>query len=493
MRKNSKNIEASDNTFFLSKNGFIIAIQVIATSITIFLINRLELLPLKFFIITVIIIALILLIISTSIIKSKGKLNFLFKVVSLLVSLGLVMSSGYALRGGDLLNQVTGANIDTHIISIIVKKDSKYNSLDDIRNETLGVNTYIDKSNIEKGVGIYKEELDYEPILEEYTDYSILNGDLMDGKIEGILFSESHRGLMKELNNSFDEDTRVISFVKYDVDNNIKFKNTDVTNDTFSVYVTGIDTYGPVTSVSRSDVNMIVTVNPKTNQILLTSIPRDYHVELGTINEMDKLTHAGIFGVNESISTLEKLMNIEIDFYTKVNFSSVEQIVDAFGGVNVDSKYEFRTVSSPYVSINVGDNYLNGQEALSFVRERKNLPDGDNGRVRNQQELIKGLIKKASSPTILTNFDSVISSVGNSIQVSMSDSELKSLIRYQLNSNPSWDIQQYQLTGYGETSSSTYSMPGWDLYVMTPNYDSVVKGTGYIKEMEKGNIISIES
>ena len=477
--------------FFLSRNSTIMMIQVIISAVSIFYIHRFGLLPVKYFLMVSGFILTLLVFMGLLLFKTKGKLNWFSKILSLLLSLVLVIGCGYAMKGGNLLAKVTGANKDTHVISIVVKKDSKYNSLEDLKDVKIGANIQMDKMNIDKGIELFSQKYKYTAKIDEYTNYERMNADIMDGTIPALMISESHRGFLKEFNEKFDEQTRVIQFVSYEVETNLKKSNVDVTKDTYSIYLTGIDTYGPVSSVSRSDVNMIMTVNPKENQILLTSIPRDYHVELGTIGQMDKLTHAGIYGVGESVATLEKLLKIEIDYYLKVNFSSVEQIVDSLGGVEVYSKNSFVTMTPPNVHINEGMNQLDGPESLAFVRERYNLPDGDNGRVRNQQELIKGMINKALSPKILTNFDSIIASVGDSMQLSMSDSDFKLIIRNQLDNGGSWDIQQYQLSGYGSTSTSTYSMPGWNLYVMEPNYETVNQASRFIEQMEKGQLISV--
>lgn len=476
--------------FILSKKSVIIGIQVIASEITVFFIYRVGLLPIKYFSIVVGIVVALLVLLGIFVYKTKGKINWFAKILSLILSLFLVIGSGYAMKGGNLLSRVTGASKDTHIISIIVDKDSSYKTLSDLSNVKIAANFQMDKSNMEKGVELFEQKHKYEVNVDEYTSYENMNRDLLDGTIPAIMISESHRGFLKEFNENFDAQTRVIEFVSYEVDTSIKKTNANVSEDTYSIFITGIDTYGPVSSVSRSDVNMIMTVNPKENQILLTSIPRDYHVELGTIGAMDKLTHAGIYGVGESVATLEMLLDIEIDYYLKVNFSSVEQIVDALDGVTVHSDYEFVTVSPPFVGISKGENYLSGEEALSFVRERKSLPNGDNGRVKNQQELIKGMIKKATSPSVIVNFDSIIESVSDSIQFSMSDSDLKSVIRKQLNTNSNWEILQYQLEGYGSSSYNTYSMPGWNLYVMEPDYNTVEVSSRLIKKMETGESVS---
>ncbi|WP_159633975.1 LCP family protein [Erysipelothrix anatis] len=481
----------SKKEIFLVKNSLIIILHLVVSLVSTYYIYNVGILPTKYLVIVLAFIWTMFTIFAFSIHKSKGKVNGTFKIISLLLTLLLLLGSVYVMKGNKLLNLVTGADIDTHVISIIVSKDSSVNSLEELSGQLIGVNTTLDKNDVEKGVNLFKKDKNFDVLVDEYTSYENLNNDLLNAELPAIMISESHRGLIQEINPTFDEETRVIGYVSYQVESKVSSSDVNVMEDTYSIFLTGIDTYGPVSTVSRSDVNMIITVNPKENQILLTSIPRDYFVELGTIGQMDKLTHAGIYGVGESVSTLEKLLDMKIDFYLKVNFSSVEEIVDSIGGVEVYSKNSFTTRHQPKVQINQGMNSLNGAESLAFVRERYALPDGDNGRVQNQQELIVGMINKASSPAVLVNFDSIVSSVGDSMQLSMSDKQLKSIIRAQVNSGASWDVQKYQLVGTGSSSSTTYSMPGWNLYVMEPDVDSVVGAKNLISDMEKGNRISV--
>ncbi|CAM3442703.1 LCP family protein [Erysipelothrix anatis] len=478
--------------FILSRKWFILLVQFVATAVTVYFIYTIGLLPMKFFIPITASLLVLFLFMSILVYKTKGKLQVFSKILSLVLSLSLVLGSRYLMKGGNFVNLITGANKDTHVISVVVEKDSPYNSLTELAGKKIGANTQMDSKNIEKSKALFLEKNLNLDSLENYTMYDSLQKDLISNDLDAILLSESHRSLVEEINKDFTSQTRVVGYVTYEVESTVQKANVDVLNETFSIYLTGIDTYGPVSSVSRSDVNMIMTVNPNTNQILLTGVPRDYHVELGTIGAMDKLTHAGIYGVGESVATLEKLLDIQIDYYLKVNFSSVEKIVDAMGGVEVYSNQSFKTTTKPFPYINQGQNTLDGAEALSFVRERYNLSDGDNGRVRNQQELVKGLLNRALSPSILINFDSILASVGDSMQMSMSDKEFKALIRNQLDTGNSWEVLQYQLEGYGGTSNSTYSMPGWDLYVMNPNYDTVNKASGMIDSMEKNERISMQ-
>lgn len=247
----------------------------------------------------------------------------------------------------------------------------------------------------------------------------------------------------------------------------------DVTQQPFNVYISGIDVYGEITTESRSDVNLIATVNPGTHKILLTTTPRDYYVTIPGISgsSRDKLTHAGIYGIDTSIATLENLYNTEIPFYARVNFTSVIDIIDAMGGIDVKSEVAFTTgkESGTVVEINEGMNHLNGKEALAFVRERKAFLDGDHQRGKNQQALMTALIKKAISPMILLQASEMIDSVVGNAETNMSEQQMKSLIRMQLNDLEGWETESVAATGDDSGKQYCYSYSGAPLYVCIPD------------------------
>ncbi len=476
-------------SFFLFRSKTVAFLQVIASLLAAFFVLKLNVLTAKksvYFLVTLTLLTVMMLALVLKTTENTRK-NIISKIISALLSLVLLIGTIGVIQGDSLLKKVTGATVDTHLISVVVMEESPYESIEDVKDFVFGVNETMDADNISEAKKQLEQE-GYAIQTESYDHYQGLSEALRNGEKEVILLSEAHRSIIDEVDPDFTEDTRVIHTLKYEEEVEIINKNTNVTGETFSFFVTGIDTYGPVSSVSRSDVNMIVTVDPKTHQILLTSIPRDYHVKLASFGAYDKLTHAGIYGVGESVRTLENLLDIDIDYYIRVNFSSVESIVDSLGGVEVYSYYDFTAFNG--TSFHKGMNYVDGKKALTFVRERKNLPNGDNDRVRHQQELVKGMINKALSPAILTNYTSILSSVSGSFETSLPEKDLKKLVKMQLDKNPSWDIQQVQLKGWGSYSTNTYSMPGWNLYVMEPDLESVNYVSDLIHQMEKHQTIS---
>ena len=247
-------------------------------------------------------------------------------------------------------------------------------------------------------------------------------------------------------------------------------KDVDVTKDVFNVYVSGIDSYGNVTDKTRSDVNIILSINPKTNKILMINIPRDYYVELDGTGQKDKLTHAGIYGVEMSTKTIENLLGIEINYYVKVNYNALINLVDALGGVDVYSKNDF--TSGLNYHFNVGYNHVNGDQALEFVRTRKAFLDGDRVRGENQQAMIQAVIKKACSASILIKYDDILKSLEDSFSTNISTDKIMSLINMQLDSMPSWNIESISLNG-SDSYGFTYTYPTQELYVMIPNEETI--------------------
>ena len=368
---------------------------------------------------------------------------------------------------------------------VLVLNDSGFESLNDLSN--IGY-TSNELSNINEALTKLNEEITIENI--KYDNNVDMFDDLINKEIDSVLIEESSMALIYEQNEEYNGMFKTIYTINIKTEIEIT-KETDVTNQPFTVYISGIDSYGSIATVSRSDVNMVATINPKTKQVLLISIPRDYYVQLrGTTGYKDKLTHAGLYGVETSVGTLEDLLDVEINYYARVNFSSLEQIVDALGGVDVYSKYSFTssqaTGGTYYFS--KGYNHMNGKQALSFSRERKRLPGGDRARGINQQAVIDGIIRKATSPAIITGYSKILSSLKGTFQTNMSDNDIQKLIKMQLNDMASWNITSYSLDGT-DGSEYTYSYPTQKLYVMNPIEETVTEAQGLIDKVYAGEML----
>lgn len=260
----------------------------------------------------------------------------------------------------------------------------------------------------------------------------------------------------------------------------------NVTEEPFNVYISGIDVYGEIDQESRSDVNIIATINPKTHKILLTTTPRDYYVTIPGVSgeQRDKLTHAGVYGIGTSMATLANLYQTEIPFYMRVNFTSVIEIVDAMGGVDVESEVAFTTgkESGAIVEIQEGKNHLTGKEALAFVRERKAFIDGDNQRGKNQQALLTALIKEVISPMIVFEANEIINCISGNAETNMSEKQMKALLYMQLEDMKGWEIESVAATGDDSGKQYCYSYSGGPLYVTVPDMSSVEMIRGKIEE-----------
>ena len=267
----------------------------------------------------------------------------------------------------------------------------------------------------------------------------------------------------------------------------------DITKDPFNFIITGIDVDGTIDEEGRSDVNMVVTVNPKTNQILMTSIPRDYEIYMPDFdNAMDKLTHTGFYGVPTTIGAEEELLGIEVNYYVKVNFTTVERFIDAVGGVDVVSEYEFTPVKLKDWTVKEGLNHMNGKQALAFARERKAFLTGDHQRIKNQQLVFEALIKKAtSSRTMILSYNKVLSSLRDYFEMSFSSRETRKLVKYQLAKDPNWKIFKNTVVG-GDGSLPTYSTGGAYAYVMTQDPASIENAKTLINAVLEGQSLQTD-
>ena len=302
------------------------------------------------------------------------------------------------------------------------------------------------------------------PKLKENT--AELMSSLRDDELDTAVLNSSLTKLLSENYPGYDSDFEVLATFKVKV----KQKNSTAasvdTSKPFIVYISGIDTYGPIASVSRSDVNMLAVVNPVTHTIVLVNTPRDYYVQLhGTTGNRDKLTHAGLYGIDMSRQTLEDLYGVQIDYYLRVNFTTLVQMIDTLGGVSVESDYNFKTFQK-------GQNYLDGAEALEFSRERYSFSEGDRQRGANQQKVIEAVIAKASTPSNAIYYRSFISTLQDSLQTNVSQSSISSLVNAQLSNRKPWTVQSISVTGPG-AKAPTYSMGSLPLYVMQPDQASV--------------------
>ena len=453
--------------------------------ISIFLIGtiiKMDFMPLKYLSIVILILGIIDFVFIWCIKKGKKIVRIITMIISLIISIVLSFISFNILKTNSVLGNMN-LNYKTHNYSVLVLKDSGYSDISELDGEKLGY--YDNKLDEPKEIlSKIEEKISIDSVL--YNDLDETVDALMNKKVKMIVLEESYIKMLDEESN-FSSMVKSIYEFKIKVEVKDVSKDTDVTAEPFNIYLSGIDTYGEVSSVSRSDVNIVITVNPKTHQVLLTSIPRDTYVQLsGTTGYKDKLTHAGIYGVEKSISTIEELLDIEINYYFKVNFTSVIDIVNTLGGVNVYSEYSFTSMDG--YNYKKGYNYVNGEQALSFVRERKTFALGDIQRGKNQQAMIEALIRKCISPDIISKYSSLLDSVNGKFATNMPVSRLMNLVKMQLEGNYKWTVTSNYISGT-DGSEYTYSYPTQKLYVMIPDDDSILNAKELIDKVEAGKIL----
>jgi len=469
----------------------IFAIQVVASVVLFISVMKLGALPTLYLGIVAALLAVLCLLFAVWMKPSKkrkrGKKQInkiVAKFISVLLSTVLLLGCLYIEKGMSVLDLIAGANKQITRYSLYVLADHEAEKLDDLEIDTFNLCQMNDiPTHVNEVLGALEEKapsLDYQTV----SNYTELARTLYKKEVEAILMNEAYVAMLEDSYPAFATETK--SVWHYDIVEELEdiSKDADVTNETFTIYISGIDTTGPISTVSRSDVNMLITVNPVSKQILMTSIPRDYFVPLANYDYQtsDKLTHAGLAGIENSVKTIETFLDIEVNYYARVNFTSLETIVDALGGITVDSPYAFTTLHGNYW-IDQGENYMDGHKALCFVRERYALPNGDNDRVYNQQLVIKAMLQKAMSPTILTNYTSILNAVSGAVELNMGSNDIMKLIRMQLDDMASWTFTSQQLTGYGDTRYGGAYFPYEPLYYMIPNDDSVQQCSALIKQM----------
>ncbi|HFR3269672.1 TPA: LCP family protein [Streptococcus suis] len=318
------------------------------------------------------------------------------------------------------------------------------------------------------------------------TSYLTAYQAMLNGESQAMVFNGVFTNILE--NEDSDFSPKVKKIYSFKVTQTVETATEQVSGDSFNIYISGIDTYGPISSVSRSDVNIIMTVNRATHKILLTTTPRDSYIAIadGGQNQYDKLTHAGIYGVNASVHTLENLYGIDISNYIRLNFTSFLQLIDLVGGIDVYNDQEFTSLHGNY-HFPVGQVHLNSDQALGFVRERYSLTGGDNDRGKNQEKVIAALIKKMSTPENLKNYQAILSGLEGSIQTDLSLETIMSLVNTQLESGTQFTVESQAVTGTGRSDLSSYAIPGSQLYMMEINQDSLEQAKAAIQSVLDGN------
>jgi len=436
-------------------------VLVISSFYLLYQVIRLNVLPTKFlFPLTIGVVVLDAIFILLLVYFSK---NVVSKIVCIVLTLFICVAScmgGYYIsKTHNVLSSIT--NVAKHAkntVSVIVKESSSIKNKSQLNGVSVG-SLRLNEQGSKKAL----KELSSEGIVLNQTEYDSMTALLeafYNGEVDSIIINESSRSqiLDMEAYSNFDSNTRVVYQTSYKVKNNDSATSvSDITSKPFNVLISGSDTRGGFDENGRSDVIMVATVNPKTHTILLTSVPRDFYVTTACDagdrcmqGALDKITHTGIHGTNTTKRTVEQLLGIEINYTFKVGFDTVTELVDILGGVDVYVEPGYATTTSQF-SVHEGVNHLNAQQALAFARERYSYTEGDRQRTKNQQQVLMGIVKEVTKPSVITNYAAIMDTMANTFSTTMSNEEITDLIKYQLNNNPTWKMEQYMVDGTGDT------------------------------------------
>ena len=466
-----------------SVNIVLLTIYLLLVGFLLFLIFKYNILAFRHVNIVVAVFALMVAVTAAILIiyKKAEKFTIFFLTLAVLVSSVSLFTLQQFVGFTSHINATS--NYSEYSLSVVVLKDSDINNVTQL-SSVMGP-TGTDNENIQKLIADIKTSQNKELTVEESSSYlaaykSLLAGDtkaiILNSVFENIIESEypDYASKIKKIYTK--ELTKVVETPK------------DVKGDSFNVYISGIDTYGPISSVSRSDVNIIMTVNRETKKILLTTTPRDSYVPIadGGNNQKDKLTHAGIYGVDASIHTLENLYGIDLNYYARLNFTSFLKLIDLLGGVDVYNDQEFDAYTNNGKHYSVGTLHLDSKDALGFVRERYSLADGDRDRGRNQQKVIVAILQKLTSTEALKNYDSIIKGLQDSIQTNMPLETMMNLVNAQLESGGTYKINSQDLKGTGRMDLPSYAMPDSNLYMMEISDSSLESVKAAINDVMEG-------
>lgn len=388
-------------------------------------------------------------------------------------------------------------------MNIYVLDGDAATSIDDAASYTFGILGSMDRDNTDYTVSQIEETTGQSLTLKEYDDMTALADGLYAQEVGAIIINEAYASVLEDTDGyeDFSSKVRTLSTVKHETESKTvesTISAEDIVSKPFVLYLSGCDQSGDISTRGRSDVNILAVVNPTTKQILLISTPRDFYVEL-SINKggmKDKLAHAGIWGIDVSMDTLGMLYDMDIDMYFKVNFTGFKEVIDALGGVEVDSDVAFTAGSNASsqssgktYTFTKGKNKLDGDAALAFARERHAFAGGDRQRGKNQMKVIAGVVKKLQSTALLTNYASIMNSVSESFETNMTTEQIQALVKMQLSDMSSWNIVSHSVTG-SDSSAKTYSSPRLNHYVMIPDESTVEEAKDLIKKVEDGETLS---
>ncbi|MBR4514351.1 MAG: LCP family protein [Lachnospiraceae bacterium] len=416
------------------------------------------------------------------------------KVLSVLLSLVLLLACNYMKFTGDKIAEMSGVKTKIDNIQVYVLYEDKAQNINDAIDYKFGILRELDRANTEIFLEDINLELKKEVETVEYENAYMLITALYKGDVGAIILNSGYENFITEAKGfeDFKDKVRSIGYKEIESSSVEKDEAEDKKRyiygeNVLTLYVSGVDTRGSANVNSNSDVNILVVINFKTHQVLLIHTPRDYYVPISIGGgAKDKLTHTGSHGVNVSVDTMELLYGVNIDDYVRINFKGFTDIIDALGGIEVDSEYAFEQDGNVY---SVGVNQLDGTAALNFARSRQ-FPDGDRTRGKNQMKVIEAMIGKASSSDFLKNYKKVLNSVSDTVVTSMDYNRIADIVKMQLEESITWDVQKYSVNGF-DSQGVTYSAGDQLLYVMEPDGQTVSQAKEYLRQIYNDEIVTV--
>ncbi|MCD8354324.1 MAG: LCP family protein [Clostridiales bacterium] len=413
-------------------------------------------------------------------------------VLSVLVAAVMVYGIMAMNKVTSTLNNITTVSSEVSYVGVYVLTDDTAEVLNDLEEDTFGILSELDRTSTDGAIEQLNEELDTEITTAEYDGLTDLVDALYDQECRAILLNNAYLDVIAEIEGYEDIEDQIREVTGLSVEEELEeteeYVETELSDTVFTVYISGVDSRNGLVAKTRSDVNILATVNTETHQILLVSTPRDYYVPLSISNGVkDKLTHAGIYGISVCVDTMEMLYDIDVDYYFRVSFDGFEDIVDALGGVTVYSEYAFTSAHNSYTFVE-GYNDVDGAQALDFARERYAFATGDRQRGKNQMALIQAIIDKAISPDILVKYSSILTAVEENFETTLPYDLIAGLVNNQLSTGADWDIITYSVNG-SDGNSSTYSLSKPN-YVMIPDEETVETAKELMQAVLSGEVIS---
>ena len=473
----------------------LVLIQTVLTVLVLKNIIVLDILPTKYMIVITLFLIFVLLYDFTS---QFSKTKFLGKLIAIVLSFVMLYCYIFSAKVVETLTSISDITTRTDVINVVVLADDKADDITDTAKYTYGYCNTTDIEIYETAISQINSTYGISPEINTLDEWDNVITELYTNTdIQAMLVSDEMLSSLEEIYTSLSSDIKIIGSIEVVTEIEVSKSSSVSASDPFIIFVTGNDDYGTVKYNGHSDVNILVIVNPKTRQVLLVSTPRDSYVSVTTdsgTTGMEKLTHAGNYGVDNTEAVIENLYGIDIDYFIRLNFTGCIGVVNALGGITVNSEVAFTNGDNAWYenyTFVEGENDLTGEMTLAFVRERLAFTNGDFQRGRNQLAAIKGIINKATSSAILTNYASVLDAVSDMILTDMPTSFITKLVKEQLSDSTEWNIQSYSLTGStGPANGELTGLKGMSVVFL--DSDSINTAIQLISKTINGDVFDVD-